>query len=45
MSITHIPLLRRESSSSTELNIGSLPAPVEFADCRQEVVMDDQNLV
>jgi hypothetical protein len=36
-------MLRRESSCSTELNIESLPAPVEFSDCRQEIVLDDQN--
>lgn len=38
-------MLRRESSSSTELNIESLPVPVEFSDCRQEIVLDDQNAV
>lgn len=36
-------MLRRESSCSTELNIESLPVPVEFSDCRQEIVLDDQN--
>jgi len=38
-------MLRRASSSSTELNIESLPVPVEFSDCRQEIVLDDQNAV
>jgi len=38
-------MLRRESSSSTELNIESLPVPVEFSDSRQEIVVDDQNAV
>lgn len=38
-------MLRRESSCSTELNIESLPVPVEFSDCRQEIVVDDQNAV
>jgi hypothetical protein len=45
ISISPIPMLRRNSSNSTELNVESLPAPVEFADCRQEIVMDDQNAV
>lgn len=36
-------MLRRDSS--TELNIESLPAPVEFADRHQEIVPDDQNAV
>jgi len=36
-------MLRRDSSCSTELNIESVPAPVEFSDCRQEIVLDDQN--
>lgn len=40
-----MPMSRRDSSCSTELNIESLPAPVEFADCRQEIVPDDQNAV
>lgn len=40
-----MPMSRRDSSCSTELNIESLPAPVEFADCRQETVPDDQNAV
>lgn len=38
-------MLRRESSCSTDLNIESLPAPVQFADCYQEIIMDDQNAV
>jgi len=45
MSISPIPMLRRDSSCSTELNIESLPAPIEFADCQQEIVLDDQNAV
>jgi len=45
ISISPLPMLRRESSCSTELNIESLPAPVEFSDCRQEIVLDDQNAV
>ncbi|VVC34305.1 Hypothetical protein CINCED_3A011770 [Cinara cedri] len=45
ISISPIPMLSRESSCSTELIIESLPAPVEFADCRQETVQDDQNAV
>lgn len=45
MSISPIPMLSRDSSCSAELNIESLPAPVEFADCRQETVQDDQNAV
>lgn len=38
-------MLSRDSSCSTDLNIESLPAPVEFSDCRQEIVLDDQNAV
>lgn len=38
-------MLRRESVGSTELNIESLPVPVEFADYHQETVADDQNAV
>lgn len=38
-------MLRRESVGSTELNIESLPVPVEFADYRQDTVVDDQNAV
>lgn len=45
ISISPIPMLRRDSTNSTELNIESLPAPVEFADCRREIVPDDQNAV
>lgn len=45
ISISPIPMSRRDSSCSTELNIESLPAPVEFADCRHEAVLDDQNTV
>lgn len=45
ISISPIPMLRRNSLNSTELNVESLPAPVEFADCRQEIVVDDQNAV
>lgn len=36
---------RRDSSNSTELNIESVPAPVEFADFRQDTIQDDQNAV
>jgi len=45
ISISPIPMLSRDSSCSTDLNIESLPAPVEFSDCRQEIVLDDQNAV
>ncbi|XP_050419920.1 diacylglycerol kinase eta isoform X2 [Adelges cooleyi] len=44
VSISPVPSMRRDSDvCSTDLNIESLPAPVEFADCYQDTVIDDQN--
>ncbi|XP_050541600.1 diacylglycerol kinase eta-like isoform X2 [Daktulosphaira vitifoliae] len=45
MSISPIPTERRDSACSLDLNIESLPAPIEFADSRQETITEDQNAV